>query len=83
MTFHYLRRFKLDGGCAVDMGIVDIPEEMVAETLKNNPLWKDLGEVGSEPAETPIEAKDIIECPICGFVAKNEKSLRMHKMKKH
>ena len=83
MKYHYLRRYKLDGGIAVDIGIVDVPENMVAETLKNNPLWKDLGEIGA-PEEKPVETGATeIECPLCGFIAKNEKSLRMHKMKKH
>lgn len=85
MNFHYVRRFKLVGGQAIDLGIVDIPENDVAFTLKNNPLWIDLGPVNQEPeaitenTEKPID----LECPLCGFKAKNEKSLRMHKMKAH
>src|SRR3990167_8958175 len=31
--------------------------------------------------EPPI-VKDELQCPLCGWVAKNDKSLRMHKMKK-
>ena len=87
MKFHYLRRYKLDGGQTLDLGIVDIPENQVAETLRANPLWEDLGVIGEETKEVKEEPKEIkpegLECPLCGFMAKNEKSLRMHKMKAH
>lgn len=36
----------------------------------------------TETGETPI-IEDELECPLCGFVGKNKKSLQMHKNKKH
>jgi hypothetical protein len=88
MKFHYVRRYKLNGGQAVDLGIVDIPEKDLEITLKANPLWIDLGLItADESSKEEIKEKETepekIECPICGFVAKNDKSLRMHKMKSH
>lgn len=31
----------------------------------------------------PAIQEDPFECPLCGYIGKNEKALSMHKMKKH
>ena len=64
MKFHYVRRFMMVSGIPQDFGIVDIPERDLALTLKQNPDWVDLGEVGQK-AEKPAEEKEsdaVFEC---------------------
>jgi len=50
--------------------IIDLDKN---ETIENKNLQNE---------SLPV-VEDPLECPLCGFIAKNEKSLRMHKLKKH
>ncbi len=72
-----------------DGSIVEIPEKNVDQTKKLHPNWVVVREylVGSEQVENasnlpPIE-NDPMECGLCGFVAKSEHALNIHKGKQH
>lgn len=78
MQFHYVRRVKN----GEDLGVIDIPTQDLAETLKRNKEWVDLGEVSISKVEVPEIKIGVTECPICGFIAKNATGLQVHK-KKH
>ncbi len=77
MNFHYVRRVK----AGKDLGVVDIPTRDLVETLKRNPDWIDLGEVTVSKIGPPELRIGVTECPICGFEAKNEQGLKVHKSK--
>lgn len=77
MSFHYVRRFKN----GVEMRTIDIPTKDLAETLKNHPDWVDLGEINLTKITVPDLKIGVTECPICGFVAKNDTGLKVHKQK--
>lgn len=83
--YHYIRRYKQTTQGLVDIGVIDVPGELVAEQLKSHPAWVDLGEISFEKiAELPvIEQTEEFQCPLCEFIGKNEKSLRLHKIKRH
>lgn len=69
-----------------DMGVVDIPDISLKETLKVNPTWQYVGEIkiGVKEPEPVMWHKGIgTKCPICGFEAKNEYGLRRHKEMLH
>lgn len=78
MSFHYVKRFR-DGK---ELGVIDVPLRDLAETLKRNPEWVDLGEIKLHHIAVPELKIGVTECPICGFEAKNDLGLKVHK-KKH
>lgn len=70
MKYVFVRRL-------IDGVTLDIPETQLAETLKRGfEVVKEATEITME--ETPLK----IECPICGFIAKSDFGLKVHK-KKH
>lgn len=77
MKYFYVRRFAQRDGEIVDLGIVDIPETDVQETLKRNPLWR-VVQTPSETAPTPAPVTEF-GCPICSKQFKNASGLRLHK----
>lgn len=81
MKFFYIRRIK-DGR---DMGVVDIPESDVAETLRQNPEWINLGEanVNKNWQKPPALVIGVSECPLCGYKASDGADLDRHKTKEH
>lgn len=71
-----------------DGQVFAIPEHTVDDTLKQG--FELVGEVlfekdfkGPEVTEVEEKAPDDFTCILCGFVGKNERSLRMHRNKKH
>ena len=75
MSFHYVRRIVQ----GQDRGVIDIPTKDLAETLKRNKDWIDLGETSIQKIVAPVLQVGVTECPICGFIAKNEFGLKVHK----
>lgn len=79
-TFVFLQR---DDG-----SVIDVPEKSVAETLRRNPLWKQVATSEGEPeqgvaVEPPPLISDVYECDICGKEAASELGLKIHKGQKH
>jgi len=69
----------------------------IKEFPENSPYLRwlrecpDLEEIKDENVETPKEVvgetskeeEEVFYCDVCGWVGKNERAVRMHKMKKH
>jgi hypothetical protein len=72
----YVRRF-LDGQ---DMGVIDVAENILKETMERNPSWVNLGEVGVEKTQPFIGiAEEKNTCTICGIDCESGESLVLHK----
>ncbi len=74
--FVYVKRLK-------DGAIMDIPKEHLEETLKHGfELVREVETLYENATVEPPKVENKFECPICGFVAKSEFGLKVHK-KKH
>lgn len=69
---------------------IDLPEEHYEATMKRHPQWVLVREIvpgqRSEAQAAPVVAPvipDPLECSLCGFIGKNDKSLGAHKTKAH
>jgi len=80
--FFYVRRLMPTGQ---DRGVVDIPEDDLEQTLKNNPTWINLGEVSINKnwEKPPALVIGVGECPLCGYKAADQFDLNQHKTKEH
>lgn len=73
MKYYYVKRLS-------DGKVMDIPEKHLEETLRQG--FEVIGEAGAlynNSTVEPPKPENKYECPICGFVAKNESGLRLHK----
>lgn len=77
MKFVYIRRLS-------DGRTLDMTEEQAKETLKRGG-FELIGEIPMEEKKEEVILNEVKEhgCILCGFVGKNEQSLRMHKRKSH
>lgn len=73
----YIRRFK-DGK---DLGVIDVAENILGETLKRNPEWINEGEIGNIKEHERVNAPslDKTECPFCGRKCLSGEALLLHK----
>ena len=62
--------------------IVDIPLKQLEATLKQPGMSLVSREVADKSIEAPVVDTNVLECPLCGFVAKTKSGVRLHN-KKH
>ena len=92
MKFYYVQRYKMEDGMLKEDDVKEIPEKYLEQTLKQNPLWRVVDVVNTEPTigkmaiDIPDDIKvpkpDIkskIECPICGKEFNSQGTLQTHK----
>lgn len=75
MNYVYVKRLS-------DGAVMDIPEKHLADTLKQGfELVRKIEPLYEAAVVEPPKVENQFECPICGFIAKNEAGLKAHKRK--
>jgi hypothetical protein len=68
-----------------DGSIIEVDERYVDVALKvsKGKVLTEEETIQSSVIKPPEPEKESLVCPICGYEAKNEKALRMHRFAKH
>lgn len=75
----YVHRYKN----GESLGLIDVQEDLLGETLKRNPEWVNMGEIGNmkEHQEVQAPSLDKTECPFCGQKCLSGEALILHKQR--